>query len=97
MEVDFDPKTFVMVSGEQIIDGKSYTFDEKGVGTLKQDKWNQLLETYEKDTSTNQLMSDVEINQKSRLQRQVVLGHGRTLKKGGSSPFFRCFDNLVAQ
>lgn len=52
----FDPKTFVMVSGEQIIDGKSYTFDEKGVGTLKQDKWNQLLETYEKDTSTNQLM-----------------------------------------
>ena len=56
MEVDFDPKTFVMVSGEQIIDGKSYTFDEKGVGTLKQDKWNQLLETYEKDTSTNQLM-----------------------------------------
>ena len=56
MKVDFDPKTFVMVSGEQIIDGKSYTFDEKGVGTLKQDKWNQLLETYEKDTSTNQLM-----------------------------------------
>ena len=42
-------------------------------------------------------MSDVEINQKSRLQRQVVLGHGRTLKKDGSSPFFRCFDNLVAQ
>ena len=52
----FDPKTFVMASGEQIIDGKNYTFDEKGVGTLKQDKWNQLLETYEKDTSTNQLI-----------------------------------------
>ena len=42
-------------------------------------------------------MSDVEISQKGRLQRQVVLGHGRTLKKGDSSPFFRCFDNLVAQ
>ncbi|SCG89977.1 Uncharacterized protein conserved in bacteria [uncultured Clostridium sp.] len=42
-------------------------------------------------------ISDVEISQKGRLQRQVVLGHGRTLKKGGSSPFFRCFDNLVAQ
>ena len=53
MEVDFDPKTFVMVSGEQIINGKSYTFDEKGVGTC------------EKDTSTNQLMSDVEISQKA--------------------------------
>ena len=52
----FDPKTFVMAEGEQTIDGKTYTFDEKGVGTLKQDKWNQLLETYENDSSVNQLI-----------------------------------------
>ena len=52
----FDPKTFVMAEGEQTIDGRTYTFDEKGVGTLKQDKWNQLLETYENDSSVNQLI-----------------------------------------